>query len=116
MSTCTITVPEACACLAIAGYGGLGKLIAFPFSTPPEIGARGAGGFLSTSGVGSGGDLVVVVGFGFGVAPVSAAFDRGGELLDVAGPDKFDESTGLLDEDTGDGISAALGDAVGEPE
>jgi hypothetical protein len=60
--------------------------------------------------------LVVVVGFDFGVARASAAFDRGGELLDAAGPDKFDESFGVLDEDPGDVIPASLGDAVGEPE
>ena len=29
--------------LAIGGYAGLGKLIALPLSTPPEIGARGVG-------------------------------------------------------------------------
>src|SRR5262249_27475526 len=44
MVTWTTTVPEACACFAIAGYGGFGKLMAFPFSTPPEIGARGGAG------------------------------------------------------------------------
>src|SRR4030095_2207880 len=35
--TWTMTVPEAFAVLAIGGYAGLGKLIAFPFNTPPEI-------------------------------------------------------------------------------
>src|SRR5882672_3117776 len=42
--TWTTTVPEAWACLAIGGYAGLGRLIAFPLSTPPEIGALGGGG------------------------------------------------------------------------
>src|SRR5687767_13493704 len=43
MSTCTTTVPEAWAALAIAGYAGLGKLMALPLRTPPETGARGVG-------------------------------------------------------------------------
>src|SRR5215510_942944 len=44
ISTCTTTVPEACAALAIGGYAGFGKLIALPFRTPPEMGARGGVG------------------------------------------------------------------------
>src|SRR5687768_2908642 len=52
MSTCTTTVPEAWAALAIGGYDGFGKLIALPFRTPPEIGARGFG-FSSGGGGGS---------------------------------------------------------------
>ena len=59
--------------------------------------------------------MVVVVGFGFGVARASAAFDRVGELPGVAGVDELDEDTGVLDGDTGDVISARLGDAVAEP-
>src|SRR4030095_16995333 len=42
-STCTTTVPAASAARAIGGYCGCGKLIAFPLSTPAEIGARAAG-------------------------------------------------------------------------
>src|SRR5687767_16012479 len=52
MVTCTTTVPEAWAALAIGGYEGFGKLIALPFRTPPEIGARGFG-FSSGGGGGS---------------------------------------------------------------
>jgi hypothetical protein len=59
--------------------------------------------------------LVTVVGFGLGVAPAFAAVVRVGELPGVAGLDKFDESTGVLDGDTGAVISASLGDAVGVP-
>src|SRR6267143_5763631 len=51
--TCTTTVPEACACLAMGGYAGFGRLIAFPLSTPPEIGALGGVGFGSGGGGGS---------------------------------------------------------------
>src|ERR1044072_7527319 len=53
ISTCTVTVPAACAALAIAGYAGLGKLMALPFSTPPEIGARGGVGVEAGGGGGS---------------------------------------------------------------
>src|SRR5256885_10722571 len=50
ISTWTTTVPAACAALAIGGYAGLGRLIALPLSTPPEIGARGGVGFASGGG------------------------------------------------------------------
>src|SRR6185503_21143700 len=50
ITTWTTTVPDACAVRAIAGYAGLGRLIAFPLSTPPEIGARGGVGFGSGGG------------------------------------------------------------------
>src|SRR4030095_9864604 len=43
-------VPEAWAALAIGGYAGFGKLMALPFRTPPEIGARGGVGFASGGG------------------------------------------------------------------
>src|SRR5687767_1351700 len=51
--TCTTTVPPACAWRAIGGYGGLGKLMALPFSTPPEIGALGGVGLGGGGGGGS---------------------------------------------------------------
>ena len=51
MVTWTTTVPEACACLAIGGYAGFGRLIAFPLSTPPEIGALGGVGLLVVAAV-----------------------------------------------------------------
>src|SRR5689334_5073262 len=53
ISTWTVTVPAACAAFAIAGYAGLGKLMALPFSTPPEIGARGGAGVAAGGGGGS---------------------------------------------------------------
>src|SRR5207247_8425184 len=56
--TCTTTVPEACACLAMGGYGGFGRLIALPFSTPPEIGALGGVG----AGGGGGSSIFTFVG------------------------------------------------------
>src|SRR6185295_13819317 len=51
--TCTTTVPAACAALAIGGYAGLGKLMALPFRTPPEMGARGGVGLGASGGGGS---------------------------------------------------------------
>src|SRR6185295_13857015 len=60
MSTCTTTVPEACAARAIGGYAGLGKLIALPLRTPPEMGARGGVGL--TSGGGGSSAIVTLVG------------------------------------------------------
>jgi hypothetical protein len=32
-----LTAPEARTALAAGGYGGLGKLTALPFNTPPDI-------------------------------------------------------------------------------
>src|SRR5205814_10102619 len=58
--TWTTTVPEACACLAIGGYTGCGRLIAFPLSTPPEMGALGGVGFGSGGGGGSSAMLTFV--------------------------------------------------------
>jgi hypothetical protein len=46
-STRTVTWPEACAALAMAGYAGCTSRIAFPFSTPPEIVFGGGGGTLA---------------------------------------------------------------------
>src|SRR5260370_28100520 len=43
MVICTLTWPDACALRAIGGYCGCTRRTAFPFSTPPEIGARGVG-------------------------------------------------------------------------
>src|SRR5256714_13954309 len=45
ITICTFTWPDACALRAIAGYGGCTKRTAFPFNTPPEIGAFGGVGF-----------------------------------------------------------------------
>src|SRR4051794_18267677 len=50
--TCTDTVPLARTALAAAGYGGAGRLVALPFSTPPDtvlgtgfgVGFGGGGG------------------------------------------------------------------------
>ncbi len=37
IKTCTLTEPLARTALAAAGYGGVGRLVALPLSTPPEI-------------------------------------------------------------------------------
>ena len=47
-STWTVTAPDALTARAAGGYGGLGRLTAFPLSTPPEI---VFGGTLAVDGV-----------------------------------------------------------------
>ena len=75
ITTWTTTVPDACAVRAIAGYAGLGRLVAFPFSTPPEIGARGGVGF----GGGGGGSSAIFTCVGPATIPVPVPGPEMGE-------------------------------------
>jgi len=85
---CTVTVPDAFAALAIAGYTGWGLLIALPLSTPPEIGALG----VDLRGGAGGTPWVKVGGLSISLAGASPGLDAGvdsaispeeGELLFV---------------------------------
>src|SRR5207302_2134835 len=53
ISTWTLTAPPARTALAAGGYGGFGRLVAFPLSTPPETVFGGGGG--DAFGLGGGG-------------------------------------------------------------
>src|SRR5882724_9539020 len=99
MVTWTTTVPEACACLAIAGYGGLGRLIALPLSTPPEIGARGG------AGGGGGGSSAICTWVGPATIPVPVP----GPAIGAAALDDSVPMTVVTPRLTG-GISLAFAD------
>src|SRR5688572_24248020 len=71
---CTVTVLEAFAAFAIAGYGGWGLLIALPFSTPPEIGALGVD---LRGGPAGGTPWVKVGGLSISLAGASPGLDAG---------------------------------------
>ena len=81
MVTWTTTVPEACACLAIGGYAGFGRLIAFPFKTPPEIGALGGVGL---AGGGGGSAMSTLVGAETIPVPVPGPAAIGAAAFEIA--------------------------------
>src|SRR6185295_9146766 len=84
--TCTTTVPAAWACRAIGGYAGLGRLIALPLSTPPEIGALGGVGVAFGGGGGGSSAMFTLVGPATSPVPVPGPDAMGAAALESLDP------------------------------